>query len=84
MTRAARQVVGRSGGKDVTEADLERMVSESEAGYDVDEMLRRRGPPAWQDAILAGTSSSKAAADAGTRSRSYGLFRDLRPRGATR
>lgn len=40
------KVVGRSGGKDVTEEDLDRMVREAEAGYDVDEILRRRGRPA--------------------------------------
>jgi hypothetical protein len=38
-------VVGRSGGKDVTEEDLDRIVREAEAGYDVDEILRRRGRP---------------------------------------
>lgn len=45
MTRAARHAVGRSGPNDVTEADVDRMVSESETGYDVGEILRHRGRP---------------------------------------
>jgi hypothetical protein len=53
MTRAARQVVGRSGGKVVTEADLDRMVRESETGYDVDEILRRRRRPAMESSPTA-------------------------------
>lgn len=39
------KVVGTSGGKDVTEKDLDRIVCEAEAGYDVGEILRRRGRP---------------------------------------
>ena len=42
---ATSKVVGRSGGKDVTEEDLDRIVREAEVGYDVDEILRRRGRP---------------------------------------
>jgi hypothetical protein len=30
-------------GKVITEADLERYAAEAEAGYDVDELIRRRG-----------------------------------------
>ena len=40
---AKSKVVGRSGGKDVTEADIDRIAREAEAGYDVDKILRRRG-----------------------------------------
>jgi predicted HicB family RNase H-like nuclease len=44
--RSKHEVVGRSGGKDVTEEDIDRMVREAEAGYDVEAILRRRGRPA--------------------------------------
>ena len=36
------KVIGRSGGKDVTQKDLDRIVREAEDGYDVDKILRRR------------------------------------------
>ena len=39
---AKRKVVGTAGGKPVTEADIDAMVREAEAGYDVDELLARR------------------------------------------
>ncbi len=38
----ADKVVGTVGGKPVTEADIDAMVREAEAGYDVAELLRRR------------------------------------------
>lgn len=53
MTGARRKVVGRSGNKVVTEADLDRMVRESETGHDVDEILRRRGRFAMESSPAA-------------------------------
>lgn len=44
-TKGRSKVVGTAGGKPVTEADVEAMVREAEAGYDVDEILSRRGRP---------------------------------------
>jgi hypothetical protein len=40
------KVVGTAGGRPVTEDDIDAMVREAEAGYDVDAILRRRGRPA--------------------------------------
>ena len=44
--KAGSKVVGTSGGKPVTEDDIDAMVREAEGGYDVDEIIaRRRGRP---------------------------------------
>ena len=46
MTNNKDNVVGTSRGKPVTEADIERMVAEAEAGYDIAKLRPRGGRPA--------------------------------------
>ena len=45
MTNNKGNVVGTSRGKPVTEADIERMVAEAEAGYDIAKLRPRGGRP---------------------------------------
>ena len=43
MTKPDPTIIGTSGGKPVTEADVERMVAEAEAGYDITKLRPRGG-----------------------------------------
>ena len=45
MTNKKGNVYGTSRGKPVTEADIERMVAEAEAGYDIAKLRPRGGRP---------------------------------------
>ena len=40
-------VVGTSRGKPITDADIERMADEAEAGYDITTLRPRGGRPRW-------------------------------------
>jgi len=45
LMRKKNKIVGYSGGKPVTERDIDRMVREAEAGYSLDQLKPRIGRP---------------------------------------
>ena len=56
MTNTKGNVVGTSRGKPVTEADVERMVAEAEAGYDIAKLRPRGGRPSMCSVEVYGNS----------------------------
>jgi len=73
------KVVGRSGGRDVSQEEVQRLADEAEAGYDVEQLSRRGGRrrmgsapaevvPVRIDPELKALIEARAAADASSTS----------------
>jgi len=73
------EVVGRSGGRDVSQEEVQRLADEAEAGYDVEQLSRRGGRrrmgsapaevvPVRIDPELKALIEARAAADASSTS----------------